>query len=71
VLSGVLPGDYTGAEFLALHDELQARLVQLSPNAQHVIAHNSGHFIQQDEPALVVEHILGVVKAARENVAIK
>jgi pimeloyl-ACP methyl ester carboxylesterase len=71
VLSGVLPGDYKEQAFLDLHDELQAKLVKLSPNARQVIAHNSGHFIQQDEPELVIEHILGVVTAARENASVR
>jgi pimeloyl-ACP methyl ester carboxylesterase len=38
--------------------ELQQELALLSTNSRHVISHKSDHFIQQDEPELVIEAIL-------------
>jgi pimeloyl-ACP methyl ester carboxylesterase len=37
--------------------------------AQHVIATQSGHYIQQDQPELVIEAVRQVVKAVRDSVA--
>jgi pimeloyl-ACP methyl ester carboxylesterase len=44
--------------------ELQSSLASLVPGARQTIAHESDHFIQQDEPQLVVEAIRTVVSAA-------
>lgn len=44
--------------------ELQRELVQLSTNSRHLISHKSDHFIQQDEPQLVIEAILWVLEEA-------
>jgi pimeloyl-ACP methyl ester carboxylesterase len=46
-----------------LHDELAAR----SSNSVHVIAVRSGHFIQEDEPDLVVAAIEEVLAAVRDG----
>jgi pimeloyl-ACP methyl ester carboxylesterase len=45
--------------------EGQVRLAALSTNSQLVVAHNSNHMINQDEPALVVDVIRRVCEAAR------
>lgn len=45
---------------------LQGKLAELVPNARHVIAHNSGHNIHQDQPELVIEAIRQVVDAVRD-----
>lgn len=50
-----------------LWQELQADLVQLSTNSQHVIARKSGHFIQQDQPYLIIDAIQWVVNKVRED----
>jgi hypothetical protein len=42
--------------------ELQRELAQLSTNSRHVISEESQHFIQQDEPELVIEAILWVLE---------
>lgn len=50
----------------ALHRELQDDLASLVPNARHVIAEKSGHFIHYDQPDLVIEAITQVVSAVRD-----
>ena len=44
--------------------EMQQELAQLSANSRHVISEKSQHFIQQDEPELVIEAILWVLEEA-------
>lgn len=46
--------------------ELQQELVGLSSNSTHVIAQESGHYIQFDRPELVMEAVRQVVEAARQ-----
>jgi len=49
--------------------EMQAALAQLLPEARHVVATGSGHFIQLDRAQLVVDAIRDVVEAARRRSA--
>ena len=44
---------------------LQAGLLDLSANSTQVIATHAGHHIQLDEPRLVIDAILGVVREVR------
>ena len=46
---------------------LQADLVQLSTNGTQIIAEQSGHYVQNDQPDLVVQAIRQVVEAARQR----
>jgi pimeloyl-ACP methyl ester carboxylesterase len=46
---------------------LQDELAGLSTRSEHVLAQQSGHFIQQDQPGLVVGAIRQVVDAARRH----
>lgn len=46
-----------------LQNELQAELVTLPSNGKHVIAQESGHYIQVSQPELVVDAIREVVEA--------
>ena len=48
-----------------LRGDLQAELPRLSSNGLQLIARNSGHFVQLDEPELVVAAVREVVAAAR------
>jgi pimeloyl-ACP methyl ester carboxylesterase len=48
----------------AVWDELQAELVTLSSNGMQVIAEESGHFVQLDQPELVIDAIYEVTEAA-------
>jgi pimeloyl-ACP methyl ester carboxylesterase len=50
----------------AIEAELQADLVSLSSNGRQVIAEESGHHIQLEQPELVIEAIREVVEAAQE-----
>jgi pimeloyl-ACP methyl ester carboxylesterase len=45
--------------------EVQGELADLSPDTKHIVAKDSGHFIQQDRPEMVVEAIQDVLKRAR------
>lgn len=48
-----------------IHQELQASLVRLIPGSRQIIAEKSGHFIQKDQPELVIKAIRELVEAAR------
>jgi pimeloyl-ACP methyl ester carboxylesterase len=45
--------------------QMQKELAQLSTHSSHVIAKNSGHYIQLDRPDLVIEAVRSVVDKAR------
>ncbi|MGH9141119.1 MAG: alpha/beta fold hydrolase, partial [Vicinamibacterales bacterium] len=47
--------------------ELQQELATRSPRGEHVIASKSGHYIQNDEPALVIGAIRRVVGGAAKS----
>lgn len=47
--------------------ELQNEWAQISPRSTHIFAYESGHFIQQDQPDLVMDAILQVVEEARRD----
>jgi len=48
-----------------LHSESQAALTQRSENSQQIIAEESGHYIQVEQPDLVIDAVRQVVEAAR------
>jgi len=48
-----------------LHSESQAALTQHSENSQQLITEDSGHYIQVEQPELVIDAVRQVVKAAR------
>lgn len=50
-----------------LEKELQQNLAQLLPTGKHIIVKNSGHFIQNDQPQIVVQAIHEMVSTARTN----
>ena len=49
-----------------LWQTLQDELAALVPNSKHLVAKESGHVIQHDQPGLVVEAIRDVVAAVRQ-----
>jgi pimeloyl-ACP methyl ester carboxylesterase len=55
-------------KYYQLHLELQRELVALSPRGRQVVAEKSGHFIQQDQPELVVNAIRQVVEDVKSKV---
>jgi pimeloyl-ACP methyl ester carboxylesterase len=54
-------------QFLDAHSEFQADLPRHSQNAKQIIAEESGHNIQADDPQLVIDAIRQVVEAARNG----
>ncbi len=75
VLSGGQSAVFTGPgvsaedaeQFRVVQDEMQAELATLSPRGKRLIAEESGHWIQLDQPELVVDAIREVVEAVREK----
>lgn len=43
------------------------KLATLSKNGQSLLVENSGHFIQKDQPAVVIKYVEQVVKQVRKN----
>jgi pimeloyl-ACP methyl ester carboxylesterase len=64
-LRAALPPDFPWDALEAVHQELQDELAALAPGARHVIATRSGHYIQLQQPALVIEAIRQVVEGVR------
>ncbi len=53
------------AQFNQIWVELQEELALLSSNSTHIITAESGHFIQHDEPELVIKAILDLLAEVR------
>ena len=69
VLTRGIAGEDEQANRLLLedHDRLQMDLASLSTNSKQIIAEHSGHFIQLEEPALVISAVKEVVDAVRRK----
>jgi pimeloyl-ACP methyl ester carboxylesterase len=52
-------------QFKALAAELHTEMAALSPRGKRIIAEDSGHYVQVDQPQLVVDAIREVVEAVR------
>jgi pimeloyl-ACP methyl ester carboxylesterase len=50
-----------------LHSESQAALTRRSENSRQIIAEDSGHYIQVEQPDLVIDAVRQVVEAARDG----
>jgi pimeloyl-ACP methyl ester carboxylesterase len=66
------PGDYYGFPAMAaqgekLRLEMQDALARLSSRSKHIIAEKSGHYIQRDQPELVIDSVRQVVEATRTS----
>jgi pimeloyl-ACP methyl ester carboxylesterase len=61
-----LPSDFPWDEMERVWQALQAELSGLAPGTRHVIATESGHYIQLQQPELVVDAIRQVVEAVRD-----
>ena len=61
-----LPGGLTGEGLERAWTVEQDRLAALLPDARHVIAHESEHYIQLQQPELVIEAVREVVAAVRD-----
>jgi pimeloyl-ACP methyl ester carboxylesterase len=60
------PPGFPQETFDQMWQELQADLAELVPDARHVVAEQSGHYIHQSQPDLVVEAIQQVTEAVRD-----
>lgn len=56
---------FEGKAFNDLWLETQAEMSRLSPYGRHVICDHCGHYVHQDDPALVVEAVRDVVERSR------
>ena len=56
--------------FLEAHSEFQADLPLHSQNSEQIIAEDSGHYIQEEQPDVVIDAIREVVDAARNSSSI-
>jgi pimeloyl-ACP methyl ester carboxylesterase len=67
----VSPGDYGIPSMAAKGEELRLRmqeaLARLSSRSKHIIAEKSGHYIQRDQPQLVIDSLRQVVEATRTS----
>jgi pimeloyl-ACP methyl ester carboxylesterase len=50
-------GDWPQPNLRQVWLELQNELARLSPHGSHCIAEQSGHFVQLDQPELVVDRV--------------
>ena len=62
----LLPGVSVAASE-RLWGEQQADLTTLLPNSQQILAEESGHYIQRDQPDLVIDAIGDVIQAVRDS----
>jgi pimeloyl-ACP methyl ester carboxylesterase len=53
--------------FLEAHSEFQADLPLHSQNSEQIIAEDSGHYIQEEQPDVVIDAIREVLEAARNG----
>jgi pimeloyl-ACP methyl ester carboxylesterase len=60
------PADFPGAALEAVWPPLQEDLASLVPDSRLVVAEESGHYIQLEQPDLVIEAIRQVVEAVRD-----
>ncbi len=65
----ITPSDYSIPSMMAkgeaLRLEMQEALARLSSRSKHIIAEKSGHYIQRDQPELVIDSVRQVVEATR------
>jgi pimeloyl-ACP methyl ester carboxylesterase len=61
VLTRTPPADPKADARLEIWQELQRELATRSPQAEHIVAQRSGHYIQNDEPLLVIDAVRRVV----------
>ena len=55
------------AKWAEVQTEMQSRLARLLRNSKHVVVEESGHFIQLDQPEVVIDTIRTVVESARRQ----
>ena len=63
--------DEMAREQRRIWDVLQIELTQLSSNSTRIIAKQSGHVIQYDQPDLVIDSILQFIESLPDNLVSK
>ena len=66
LLTGMRAGFFRSPELLEYWLNLRKEWLKQIPQGKHVLAQNSGHFIQEQEPELVTGAIREIVEAARK-----
>jgi pimeloyl-ACP methyl ester carboxylesterase len=61
------PPGFSANQIKGLWDELQQELPSQATSAIHVIAKKSGHYIHLDQPELVIEAVVNMVKKTRNQ----
>jgi pimeloyl-ACP methyl ester carboxylesterase len=64
--AALLPPGWPVEAEAALWQELQTDLAGLVPNGRHIVAEQSGHYVHQSQPDVVVDAIRQVVEAVRD-----
>lgn len=67
VLSAAQASAKTTPQAKQVHDELQTSLVNLTPQGKQIIAERSGHFIQQQQPELVIDAVREMISKIRSG----
>jgi pimeloyl-ACP methyl ester carboxylesterase len=62
-----VPADFSPSEFEAAWRKGQDELAALLPDAKHAVAKESDHYIQIEQPDLVIEAVRAVVDAVRDR----
>jgi len=57
----------TEPRFFPIWSGLQARLAELSSDSVHVLARTSAHFVQTDDPSVVLAGVRAAVRAVRDD----
>lgn len=65
--SQMVPPGYPVDQMNEIHRELQNELAGLSVSSTHIVAEESGHYIQLDQPELLVSSIRQMVEMIREQ----
>jgi len=61
-----MPGAVNPVKFRRMWMDLQQDLTKLSSNSRHILAERSSHFVQFDQPALVIEAIRQTITHTRQ-----
>jgi pimeloyl-ACP methyl ester carboxylesterase len=67
LLTGMSTDNFRTPELLAVWLNLHKEWLKKIPHGKHVLAQNSGHFIQTSEPELVVNAIREIVEGVRQK----
>ncbi len=63
ITAGQMPGFFASEGTMGVHEENQRDLAAMSSQGRQIVAENSGHFVQNDEPGIVVNAIREIVNA--------